>query len=328
MNVLVVYPQTYEDKGAGEGVFNSLKAKGFNALSFDSRRATEMFGPEKMNALLKQKVRGNSISAAIFFDYTNFTTDTLVGLGCKKALWYFGDTLTEEVLKVIPLFDKFYYSCASLSSRLTDRGVSNSEQLLGACDDTVFKDYWGADDYYKSDVAFIGTVKGNRAEMCHQIVIDSVRNKYSFKIWGTPLSLTINGKPNMSPYVCDLLNNFHMHTVAYGTDFAKVATHSVIINWDNSPELIDSFSNKLFMMMGCKSMVITKYVKGLEKYFTKGKHIDWFDNISELKQLIKHYLANKDECMLIGSLAQKEVYSKHTYNIRVCKMLTDLGCAL
>ena len=53
------------------------------------------------------------------------------------------------------------------------------------------------------------------------------------------------------------------------------------------------FSDRVFLAMGCRSLLISEYCKDLEKLFQKEIHLDWFKNTDELLNRINFYLENE-----------------------------------
>ena len=72
----------------------------------------------------------------------------------------------------------------------------------------------------------------------------------------------------------------------------------------------------------CGALCLTKYFKGIEKMFTRGLHLDWWNTFDELKEKIAYYLSNLGNAALIGgAVGIQHVLDNHTWSSRVKEMM-------
>ena len=67
-------------------------------------------------------------------------------------------------------------------------------------------------------------------------------------------------------------------------------------------------------------IILRSYGKSWEEVFENGKHLVWFESISEAIELIECYLAHDDEREQIAQTGRQEVISHHTWDHRIAQM--------
>jgi hypothetical protein len=97
---------------------------------------------------------------------------------------------------------------------------------------------------------------------------------------------------------------------------------AIVINHNNFNHTSYT-SDRLWRAMFCGALCLTKYFKGIEKLFTRGLHLDWWNTFDELKEKITYYLSNLGNAALIGgSVGIQHVLDNHTWSCRVKEMMT------
>jgi len=81
-------------------------------------------------------------------------------------------------------------------------------------------------------------------------------------------------------------------------------------------------SDRLWRAMGAGAFFLSPYSPGVEKTFEREIHIDWFNNLFELKNLIDFYLSNDFERNSIAQLGCTEVRLNHRWQDRI-KVMAD-----
>lgn len=164
----------------------------------------------------------------------------------------------------------------------------------------------------RCDVAFIGASGKNsfRGE-----VLAAVSERFSTEIFGARWEgwkdrsprLKINGpiKPRGYRRVC--------------------ATSRIVIglNEVNDDELY--FSNRTWLTLACGGFHLTHYVPKLEKVFTDGEHLAWFDGLDECLEKIEYYLAHDVERERIARTGHELAMAHHQYAHRVSDILEALS---
>ena len=69
----------------------------------------------------------------------------------------------------------------------------------------------------------------------------------------------------------------------------------IVLNVNHYNDIEHYWSIRMIEGMASGSMVITRYIPGLEKYFTNFKDIIWFYSLTDCLDLIKYYLEHDDE---------------------------------
>ena len=76
-------------------------------------------------------------------------------------------------------------------------------------------------------------------------------------------------------------------------------------------------SDRMFRMMGCGTMCLTKWYPGIEEDFVDGVHLRVWKTLSELKELIDYYLKNEDERNRIATEGMNLVKETCTWKKRM-----------
>jgi len=312
MKVLMCYPQSYEWEETGRFIYESLKRKGHEVVVFDDIRVEELMrNRSSMNNLLVKKY--NEVKPDVFFMLKSegIYSTTIDKFDCKKVYWH------PDVRKVVQSWvvdkaercDNFFTMSKGSVEGYKDKGV-NVNYLPEACDPNYHYHIPENElsDYYKSPVKFIGTVRHERINMLQRLAWMHI----PFRIWG-------NFNNELIKYP-EILKN-HTRSNLYREMHSYAASHGINVTWDWCPEVELSYSARIYRVMASKGLYLCRYVEGMEKVFKRGVHLDWFHTLDEMADKIKGYLENPSKMKLIGDAAQKEVYSKHTFDHRVDEML-------
>lgn len=102
------------------------------------------------------------------------------------------------------------------------------------------------------------------------------------------------------------------------------ATSRIVVGQNvlNDSELY--FSNRTWLTLACGAFHLTHYVPGLERVFTDGEHLAWFNGVDECLEKIDHYLARDGERERIARAGHDLAVSKHQYAHRVAGILDAL----
>lgn len=75
-------------------------------------------------------------------------------------------------------------------------------------------------------------------------------------------------------------------------------------------------SDRLFNTMGCGAFMITSHFPDIETLFEKEKHLEWFTNFDELKNLIDYYLDDETEREIIAEEGHQFILENHRWKNR------------
>jgi len=311
MKVLMCYPQSYEWEETGRFIHESFKKQGHEVFVFDDIRMEQLFDRSKMNQMLIKKYE--KVMPDIFFMLKSegIYPSTLDFIKCKKLYWHpdvrkkVQDWVVSKALKC----DKFFTMSEGSVSEYKEKGV-DVHYLPEACDPNYHYHIPDSElsDYYKCPVKFIGTVRNERIPMLQRLAWE----KIPFRVWG-------NFDNKLFAYP-EILKN-HTRTCLWREAHSFAASSGINITWDWCPEVELSYSARIYRVMASQGVYLCKYVKGMEKVFTKGTHCDWFNTLEEMTDKIKYYIENPSRMDVVGKAAQKEVYNKHTFDLRVSKMI-------
>jgi spore maturation protein CgeB len=113
----------------------------------------------------------------------------------------------------------------------------------------------------------------------------------------------------------------------YDHDFSTICSSSKIVLGAIGEEWKDLeayFSGRLTNTLATRSFYVHPYTRGLENIFTNRKHLVWYNDLEDLKEIIKYYLENEKEREYIAFNGQKEVYQKYTYKKSIERILRDI----
>jgi spore maturation protein CgeB len=263
-----------------------------------------------MNQKLIKEV--NNFNPDLFFMLKSeqILPSTLDEIKCKKVYWHpdVRKQVQDWVVSKAVKCDAFFTMSRGSVPEYEDKGVHNCYYLPEACDPHYHFCADEVSDYYKSPVNFIGTVRSERIPMLQKLEWSNI----PFKIWGE-FNAELPRYPEVSKH--------HMRTPLWREYHSYAASNSISVTWDWCPEVELSYSARIYRVMASKGLYLCRYVNGMEKVFTRGVHCDWFYTLDEMVDKVRYYLNNPDAMKSIGVAAQKEVYSKHTFDHRVREIL-------
>jgi spore maturation protein CgeB len=301
------YPQSFQWEETGRFIHEAFRRLGWQVKVFDDVRMSQYPG---MDAKLLKEV--DDFKPDIFFMLKSerIMPSTLDAIKCKKVYWHpdvrkqVQDWVVTKALKC----DAFFTMSKGSVAEYKAKGVSQTHYLPEACDPNYHFCTDEVSSYYKSPVNFIGTVRQERIPMLQKLAWANI----PFKIWG-------EYSPELARY-SEIISN-HMRTPVWREYHSYPASNAISVTWDWCPEVELSYSARIYRVMASKGLYLCRYVEGMENVFTKGVHCDWFYTLDEMVEKIRYYLNNPEIMKRIGDAAQKEVYSKHTFDHRVKEIL-------
>jgi predicted SAM-dependent methyltransferase len=76
-------------------------------------------------------------------------------------------------------------------------------------------------------------------------------------------------------------------------------------------------SNRIFVAMSCQRAYLTNKFPGIERLFRNKEHLLWFENYSEVMDIVDYYLKHDSERNRIAENAARIAHAKHTYKERL-----------
>lgn len=159
------------------------------------------------------------------------------------------------------------------------------------------------------EVIFVGSKRYHPEWKYRGQLIDYLGNTYGkkFEHWGNDGLGVVRGKN---------LNQLYART--------KVVVGDTLCPKFNYP---DYWSDRVYETIGRGGFIIHPYIKGMEKEFTDGEHLVFYQykNFDQLKELVDHYLVHDDEREKIRVAGHNLVKEKYTYKNRWQTILNELG---
>ena len=308
------FPESYTTwEETGRFIKESFLRQGHEIFIFDDLWRTELKSNDYMNKALLTTVKQVKPDVLFMLKSESIMPATLKKINCAKVLWH------PDVRKNVQqwVVDKarecdFFYTMSKGSVEEYSEHLSNVKYLPEACDPNYHFHTTCVDNYFKSDVNFIGTVRDNRIDLVKRVI----RGGFNFKIWGGLSAMSQKDNEIITPYFMKkrLWREFHSYA----------ASDSISVTWDWCPEVELSYSARIYRVMASRGLYICKYVKGMEQVFKRGVHCDWYHTLDELEDKLKYYLIRKSKIKQIGKQAQAEVYANHTFDHRTKIILEDI----
>jgi spore maturation protein CgeB len=251
------------------------------------------------------------------------TTETVRALkkrGIKTALWTIDPPRTLDwqnsfyiLRKVAPYYDHVFCGGTEAINLLEDLNLPSIHWVPFACDPDFHKpvDVSKQDlKLYGNDLSFVGSFYPNRAKIFEQIA------DFDLGIWGpgwekldfySPLKKNIKYAGNLKP---------ELWLKIYAAAKLIVITH-----YHDGKTLCYQVSPKVYEAMACKCTVIVDSQMDISPNFENYKHLCVFNDIDQLRQIIKDLLDNPEKAKQIAEAGYQEVIAKHTYKHRIEKMI-------
>jgi len=313
MKILMCYPQSYEWEETGRFIHEAFKRTGHEIKVFDDLWNKEAYGLWTMNKKLKHEIEKTKAEALFMLKSESIIPETLKEIKIPKILWHpdVRKQVQEWVVKKAKECDKFYTMSKGSIPEYKEKGISHAEYLPEACDPNYHFYTEEANEFYKSPINFIGTVKHDRIDMCKRIALEYPDK---FKIWGNLPQMYGSDRIDNDTY--QFLRKFYMKQSLWREYHSYASSDAISVTWDWCPEVELSYSARIYRVMASRGLYLCRYVEGMEKVFTKGAHCDWYYNLDEMMELINKY-SDPVKRARVGIAAQTNVYNNHTFDNRI-----------
>ncbi len=105
---------------------------------------------------------------------------------------------------------------------------------------------------------------------------------------------------------------------------------AVVLGLNERNDLPLYFSNRIWLTLACGGFHLTHYVPRIEEVFQKGAHLEWFRDEEECVEMVRDYLARREDRWRIARQGKEYVVAGHTYRHRVAeifRVLESMGTA-
>lgn len=189
---------------------------------------------------------------------------------------------------------------------LAARGVRRPCFTLQGCDRDEHRIVPTRRRRWAAEAAFIGRPSdAYRIELLRQ-----VDRRFRLKVWGGPWRPLGFDCPRENVYPRDYARICYATAVILGCDFSREMDHNT--------------SNRTWITLGCGGFLLTNYQAGLEEFFTRGVHLEWYHSPEECLELIAYYLAHESERRRIARAGYELAHARHTYDHVMARLLARI----
>lgn len=112
----------------------------------------------------------------------------------------------------------------------------------------------------------------------------------------------------------------------WGPRLAEAVMGAAVVYGESARNDVRGYwSDRVYRVLGHRGFFLTRYVPGLEAFFTNHEHLVWGDNDSEIEALFARYVEDPAERQRIAEAGFKHVRAHHTYDHRAREMLGVLA---
>jgi glycosyltransferase involved in cell wall biosynthesis len=236
-----------------------------------------LLGNWKVNRQLYQEVKNNNYDLVYLPKTPSINYKLISKLNEYTKTWYFFmDPLHQAIrINAHKYAIRSTWSSATFSSvnQLFQREGANSYHITEGYNPRIFNP--GKNRIHKNiEVMFVGEITSKRKKY-----ISFLRNN------GINVEAYGPGWENKSIFINELALKYRKAKIVLNFTRDKVG-----------------FSDRVFHVLGTKTLLISEYCRDLEKFFKKGVHLEWFNSPEELLKLVRFYLENDD---LQGKIAEQ-----------------------
>lgn len=210
-------------------------------------------------------------------------------LTCKKVCWYFDKVYEGRehwMDTVTPFVDHMFLTDGSFIRRRNFKNMHLLNQGIGTANTTPGT----YQDYLATDIAFTGSVYGERAAWAQ-----SIKEVYGDK--------------------------FKIFNYSFGKNLCDLCASTKIFVAPRYPQDDHYWSSRVYMILGSGGFIIHPRLEGLKEEFEENKHLVMYKHGGELKEKIDYYLEHKEERKKIQQAGYEHCVANYTYDHRVKKLL-------
>lgn len=253
-------------------------------------------------------------------------TDTIEKIKKKDiicALWTIDplQSLNPFIAQTASAYD-FVFTGGSEAYNVLDKGgIKKLYFMPFACDPEFHKPVFLTEEErkrYRADIVFVGTVDPNLYPQ--RVKVLEAISDMNLAVWG----------PGVDKLTASSLLIKNVKGKEVGIDYWRkiYAASNIVVcsHFKPSDETVPCYqaSPRVYEVLACGKLLIVDAQPDVLRLFKNKKELVVYNDVSELRKLIKYYLANPLEREAIALAGQKEVIKKHTYIHRVKEILTTL----
>jgi hypothetical protein len=183
------------------------------------------------------------------------------------------------------------------------RGIENVEVMQSSVDMNWYKKI---EIEKKYDVSFIGNNYLNT-----NLNFELPRERYDM--------VKFLEKNYGNKFLCQGMN-WETSKVVNPQEEIEIYNQSKIAINQNNFDRIGYTSDRLWRIMACGCFCLTKHFIGIENFFVRGVHLDWWEDLDQLKELIDFYLDDNDKRNWIAESGMDLVRAQHSWTNRIAEL--------
>jgi spore maturation protein CgeB len=234
-------------------------------------------------------------------------------LGMTVSLWEINHMIfNNSQAQCLPLFDHIFCLDSYYVPFVRSQDCGCVEHLCAAADPDEHRPLSlsrDERDEYSADVSFVGTYHPERAEAIAAFdgVTDRVRI-YGHRWDQAPQQLArwVQVEPVYG----------RKKTVIYGA--SRLSLHV------RGPHMFDGENFRVFEVAACGGVVLARYSPDLERCFDLRNEVVLFNEPTDLRTTLTHYLSHPDELLQVAEAGRRRVLAEHTYGHRAATIIEHL----
>jgi spore maturation protein CgeB len=318
-----------------EYIENAVKSIGHNLISFDDH---QYIFPGRVRTLLPRLNRwdSNHVNRKLYnlvakekpdlviitqgFLVLKETVNKIRNLGIPVILWVIDAPINfSNILDTGPYYDFIFCGGTEAIEIFEKLGYKNIEWLPFAYDSSMNFSYSTLETGKKiisEEVVFVGSHYPNRERIFESLV----DRGHSMNIWGSGWDKVSLNSP-LKKYIHKTHTTSEEWMQIY--DGSKII---LVIHYPSTNRIpVYQASPKIYEALACGGFVISDNQKDVRTLFKEGVHLAIFSNLDDLDNKISYYLDHEEIRQQIAAQGQLEVQTKHTYKVRIKKMLNTLN---
>lgn len=294
----VVIVGVFTEGSSNNGVASAFERIGWRVVRLPYREMAASIGGEAASYSIIGTVKSLVPDLVLFCKFNAFSSEVIRVCSevTKTCLWFmdsFG--IAKMNPEIISHCHRASFSVhwPPVAKELTKLNIPNCYGLVEGCDETEYHPVASV-PRYKADISFIGT------KNWRHMYVEALENAgFTVKTYGDGYRSSV-----------------------FGDDFNKVCCSSkAVLNIPTYPGPAEYFSDRLIKTMATGSVSLTLFVDGLDKYFSNGSDILWFNDVDECVSVFSNNIDNVSD---IGSKARETVVNNHT-DVHFVKKLLQFG---
>ena len=282
-------------------LIRGFRSQGHRVLWLRTSRLRRVLGRELGEALVSR--RGTAFRPDLILVYKHEVSPELLSSlpSAPPRVIYYEDLPAdpsqpgERLLEVARRSSLLFTTAGGMIPIFERLGVPRAAYLRGGCD-PLEHTRGRPRRALEGEAAFIGKAIGEeRVKLMH-----AVASRFDLKLYGEGWK----GTQGLAP----------TRTHVYPKQYRDICASSrIVLGVDASHDVYLYFSNRTWLTLGCGGFLLTRYIPGLEEFFTNHEHLVWFRSTPEALELIDHYLRRDTERERIARSGFDYVHTYHTF---------------